>query len=39
MRQRAAIAAQESLDNGERMHSENALTIMLDFFKERKEGS
>jgi 2-polyprenyl-6-methoxyphenol hydroxylase-like FAD-dependent oxidoreductase len=39
MRQRAAVAAQESLDNGERMHSENALTTMLDFFKEHKEGS
>jgi 2-polyprenyl-6-methoxyphenol hydroxylase-like FAD-dependent oxidoreductase len=32
MRKRAAIAAQESLENGERMHSENALSIMLEFF-------
>ena len=32
MRKRAAMAAQESLENGERMHSENALQIMLDFF-------
>lgn len=33
MRQRASKAAQESLENGERMHSENALRTMLDFFK------
>ena len=33
MQQRAAIMAKESLDNGERMHAENALTTMLDFFK------
>lgn len=33
MRQRAAAAALESLENGERMHSENALDIMLAFFK------
>lgn len=33
MRKRAAVAAQESLDNGERMHSENALGSMLAFFK------
>jgi len=32
MRKRAALAAQESLENGVRMHSENALQIMLDFF-------
>jgi 2-polyprenyl-6-methoxyphenol hydroxylase-like FAD-dependent oxidoreductase len=32
MRKRAAIAAKESLENGERMHSEGALTMMLDFF-------
>lgn len=32
MRKRAAIATQESLENGERMHSENSLTTMLDFF-------
>jgi 2-polyprenyl-6-methoxyphenol hydroxylase-like FAD-dependent oxidoreductase len=32
MRQRASTAARESLENGERMHSENALQTMLDFF-------
>lgn len=32
MRKRAAIAAKESLDNGETMHSEKALTTMLEFF-------
>lgn len=32
MRKRAAMAAQESLENGERMHSENALNTMLNFF-------
>ncbi len=32
MRTRAATAAQESLDNGERMHSEDALSTMLNFF-------
>ncbi|MGE8533055.1 FAD-dependent monooxygenase [Chryseobacterium sp. D764] len=32
MRKRAAIATQESLENGERMHSEKSLTTMLDFF-------
>jgi 2-polyprenyl-6-methoxyphenol hydroxylase-like FAD-dependent oxidoreductase len=32
MRTRAAIMAQESLDNGERMHSETALTAMMAFF-------
>ncbi|WP_419802521.1 FAD-dependent oxidoreductase [Mucilaginibacter sp.] len=32
MRKRAATAAQDSLENGERMHSENALKEMLDFF-------
>ncbi len=32
MRKRASIAAKESLENGERMHSEGALKIMLDFF-------
>lgn len=35
MRKRAALVAQESLDNGERMHSEHALTTMLDFFSGR----
>ncbi len=33
MRKRAAIAAKKSLENGERMHSEGALKMMLDFFK------
>jgi 2-polyprenyl-6-methoxyphenol hydroxylase-like FAD-dependent oxidoreductase len=32
MRKRAAVIAKESLDNGERMHSENALSTMTDFF-------
>ena len=32
MRERGAIAAQESLENGERMHSENALDMMLNMF-------
>jgi 2-polyprenyl-6-methoxyphenol hydroxylase-like FAD-dependent oxidoreductase len=32
MRTRAALMAQESLENGERMHSEGALKTMLDFF-------
>jgi 2-polyprenyl-6-methoxyphenol hydroxylase-like FAD-dependent oxidoreductase len=32
MRKRAAIAAAESLENGERMHSESALKMMLGFF-------
>jgi 2-polyprenyl-6-methoxyphenol hydroxylase-like FAD-dependent oxidoreductase len=31
MRKRAAVAAQESLENGELMHSEKALAAMLDF--------
>jgi len=33
MQKRAAIAAKESLENGELMHSQNALTTMSDFFK------
>lgn len=33
MRKRAAKAIQESLENGEKMHSKNALKTMLDFFK------
>lgn len=33
MRKRAAIMAKESLENGERMHSENALSTMLHFFQ------
>ncbi len=32
MLKRAAAAAQESLENGERMHSETALNTMLSFF-------
>jgi len=32
MRKRAATAAHESLENGERMHSEGALDTMLQFF-------
>ena len=32
MRERAAVAAQESLSNGELMHSENALAAMLEMF-------
>ena len=32
MRKRAANAAKDSLENGEKMHSENSLKIMLDFF-------
>ncbi len=32
IRNRAAIAAQESLENGERMHSEDALNTMLNLF-------
>lgn len=32
MRKRAALMAKESLENGERMHSKNALSTMLAFF-------
>jgi len=32
MRKRASKAAKESLENGEKMHSENALETMLEFF-------
>lgn len=32
MRRRAAMAAQESLENGKRMHSEGALNTMLNMF-------
>ena len=32
MRKRASIIAQESLDNGEKMHHKNALSHMLSFF-------
>ncbi len=34
MRKRATLMAKESLENGERMHSENALNTMLKFFSE-----
>jgi len=36
MRSRAAVIAKESLDNGERMHSENALATMTSFFSGHK---
>jgi len=36
MRDRAAIAAKESLENGERMHSEGALATMLNMFGNNK---
>ena len=36
MRKRAVKAAQESLENGDRMHSENALTTMLEMFSALK---
>lgn len=32
MRKRAADAAKDSLENSEKMHSENALNTMLEFF-------
>lgn len=32
MRKRASTATKESLENGEKMHSENALEMMLEFF-------
>jgi len=32
MRKRASIIANESLENGEKMHNKNALTTMVDFF-------
>lgn len=39
MRKRAAKAAKESLENGERMHSEIALTTMLGFLSGQKTGT
>ena len=39
MRKRAAVAAQESLENGERMHSEDALNTMLNFFSVTKTNN
>jgi 2-polyprenyl-6-methoxyphenol hydroxylase-like FAD-dependent oxidoreductase len=38
MRKRASIIAKESLENGERMHNENALTTMTNFFSGHKHG-
>ncbi|MEJ0055554.1 MAG: NAD(P)/FAD-dependent oxidoreductase [Bacteroidota bacterium] len=38
MRKRASIMAKESLENGERMHNENALMTMIDFFSGHKPG-
>lgn len=38
MRKRASIAANESIENGERMHSEEALSTMLAFFNAHKLG-
>jgi 2-polyprenyl-6-methoxyphenol hydroxylase-like FAD-dependent oxidoreductase len=32
MQYRAALAAKESLENGEKMHSQNALNTMIEFF-------
>ncbi|MNR66292.1 hypothetical protein D3C85_1897040 [compost metagenome] len=32
MRERASVAAKESLENGEKMHSKDALKTMLNFF-------
>ncbi len=37
MRKRGAIMAKESLENGERMHSKNALTVMSAFFSSHKQ--
>lgn len=34
MRKRASAAAKDSLENGERMHSENGLNAMLNLFRE-----
>ena len=36
MRERASVSARESLENGERMHSENALATMLAFFSQHE---
>ena len=36
MRQRASVIAQESLENGKKMHSENALSAMTKFFSGHK---
>ncbi|MET3126958.1 2-polyprenyl-6-methoxyphenol hydroxylase-like FAD-dependent oxidoreductase [Arcicella rosea] len=36
MRKRASRMAKESLENGERMHSENALTTMTTFFSQQE---
>lgn len=36
MRKRAAIITKESIENGEKMHNENSLEIMLQFFTKHK---
>ena len=36
MRQRASVMTKESLENGEKMHSENALSTMTNFFSGHK---
>ena len=38
MFKRTSKITHESLENGERMHSENALTTMLDFFNSHKDN-
>jgi hypothetical protein len=38
MRKRAAAAAQESLENGEKMHTQDALERMLAFFGGAQNG-
>lgn len=37
MRERASVIAKESLENGERMHSETALTDMVGFFSSHEK--
>ncbi|MCY1538045.1 Kynurenine 3-monooxygenase [compost metagenome] len=39
MHKRASCAAKESLDNGDTMHSENALNMMLNFFGEHTHSN
>ncbi|MFD2287862.1 FAD-dependent monooxygenase [Pedobacter petrophilus] len=36
MQHRAALAAKESLENGEKMHNQNALNTMIEFFSGNK---
>ena len=38
MRQRASVMTKESLENGEKMHSENALSTMTNFFSGHKHA-